>query len=171
MLTLEKHKTMKLSERKLEKKNDNIAFKALLRSIKESKNCYSYVIKRYKSLGEIISKCYLSRETHPNEEYYTNISYWPDDIGLSFDSPTKFFYLSLIITSVKGRVPADLKKRFEERFQNMVATLNLRYVFIESNYKMFEKAFVKCGHSNEDSQEKIKTIELIKKGLDEKIPF
>ena len=93
---------MRINKYNFRKKEDKAVFKALMRCMKEDRNLY--ILNRVSGgcggaragFEEVVRRCYFSRENHRNENFQTNIFYWPEDSGgLLKSSVTKFIYISL----------------------------------------------------------------------------
>jgi len=95
---------MKLKDLKnVEKKEDLVVFKTLLRCFKERGN-FNYLKNNFKNYEIVKNYAYNSRHSHRNENFLTNIAYWPTDIFGNFHGSEYILYFSILINNI------DIKK-------------------------------------------------------------
>ena len=172
---------MRINKYNFKKKEDKAVFKALMRCMKEDRNLY--ILNRVSGgcggarvgFEEVVRRCYVSRENHRNENFQTNIFFWPEDSGgLLKSSVTKFIYISLIINSLNCKI-----KELGTRFQELYSTIcnNPKggfYMFggdISAYHQCIADAFIKCGIDEELANDKANTIELLARAYKMDLPF
>lgn len=180
---------MKLKNLKtVEKLEDLVVFKALLRCMKE-RGTFNYLKKRFKTCEAMKNSAYNSRHNHQNEDFLTNISYWPTDLGLGdFTGGSYILYFSMLVNNIDIKKHAKVKSEknnLNERLRMEINTLftatyyyintySLRpNIFREGAYdeiiaEALEKIDYIKGNKKEDYLEALKLIEMI---FQEKLPL
>ena len=111
---------MKIGDFNFEKVQDKAISKCLMRSFKEGGNLMS-VRRRFNGYHQLISRCYVSRKSHGSESVSLNVSYWPDDIGVYYDSTiARFIYYALLACNIKFENFSGLSGRLVGLFENIM---------------------------------------------------
>ena len=170
---------MRIRDYKFKRKEDNVVFKALMRCLKESNRLIlsTKIVGKNSSPGfeEIVRKCYVSRESHPNENFQTNIYYWPDDCGgLLTCTFWKLLYISMIINGIDLKIK-ELGTRLNDLHSQICINPKASFITCTSDITAFQddivNAFMKAGSEEEEAVNKANTIILLRRAVENDIPF
>lgn len=172
----------------VEKLEDLVVFKALLRCMKE-RGCFNFLKKRFRNY-EIMKNCaYNSRHNHQNEDFLTNISFWPTDMGIGdFTGCSYILYFSILVNNINikkyvksksennqivGRLRGEIDSLFTATYHYINNCFKRPNIFKEGAYdeiiaEALEKIDYIKGNKKEDYLEMMKLIEMI---FHEKLPL
>ena len=168
---------MKLKDIKLDRKEDSVIFKAILRCVKETKD-FNKFRHRFSDINELINACYKSRRDHRNETFLTNIHYWPADTGMGLSAIGILLYAAILINNLKVEKSTDYKRY--ALFTTFVNSVNnyFRGAYPVNDVKdeyipIIASAYAKCGNKSfECKKDDIEKILLnTRYAYSEKIPF
>jgi len=168
---------MKLKDKKLDKKEDYVVFKAIMRCVKETKH-FNRFKNKFRDINELINACYRSRKDHRTESFLTNIHYWPADTCMGLSAIGVLLYSAILINGLKVAKPTDYKKC--ALFTSFVSSINKCFhgdyplSDIKDEYvPIIASAYAKCeGKNSECIKNDIeKSLLNIKNAYSEKIPF
>lgn len=160
---------MKFCDCEMQRKEDLIVFKCLLRCLKENGRLQCINVR---SMKDLVDLCYVSRENH-TETFADNITYWPSDCMLEFDNYMNIIYLSLLIVHGKINVYRRLTNRINKFFSDLHdLSCNGRTLenFLWSLDYVY-KALIIGGVNENNANEIIHSIEKVIEGDKNKIPF
>lgn len=156
---------MKLKNLKnVEKLEDLVVFKALLRCMKERGN-FNFLKKRFKTY-EIMKNCaYNSRRSHQNEDFLTNISFWPTDMGIGdFTGSSYILYFSILVNNIDIKKHAKFASKgnqVDERLRGEINSLLTATYYYINNYSLRPNIF-REGAYDEIISEALEKIDYIK---------
>ena len=158
---------MRIKENESEYKEvDKYVFKVLLRCMKEKKNSP----RNFFPWEKIISYCYHSRKTHPNEDLLTNVCYWPGDCQLGFDNAEYILFLAMLANG-KGFEKLPGWRSIKNNFTTRIASRNIPIEKIDKvlSYDKIIKDAAKIIYGENNADDIVDAFKMtlmgIKKGL------
>jgi hypothetical protein len=102
---------------------DNIVFVILKRTMKELRVKPHLPNRLYNTLKGAVKLCSDSRKTHPSENYYENIAYWPGDMGAD-GGRNKRFIILFFARIISNIMSTDKTKRVNNSSMKLVNIFN-----------------------------------------------